>query len=273
MEVRRKKLNYEKYGKLFYETLIKQRVSDFKLNEALELFNANHTDCSRITMIRLLNRMRIMGLLKKIGRRYYVKGVSKYKTYSKYITSNRSNKDIVRRELISVFNKYTNDGDVVVTLETEEFKFLSKLKHSIEAIVCEIDPRRVLLMYELNKNIHIVAGDVDEKIKRGIIPHKPAHYYLDYCDTIENHYETIEEIARKKRIADNKLFAITFALNRHISSIYNQVAEAIKNIQKIFIDNGMFAELVYARTYKDGPVMNTLCFKIRGVNYESPETD
>jgi len=271
MGVRRKKLNFEEASTQFYESLIKAGLSGFKLTQAHKLFLKEHRNCSKITVMRLLQKMKSDGLVFKIGRRYYVKGIRKRAPYTRYKSEKRSNKDDVRKELIKVFNEHINDGDVVVTLETEEFKFLSKLKHSIEAIVCEIDPRRVLLMYELNKNIHIVAGDIDEKIKRGIIPHKPAHYYLDYCDTIENHYKTIEEIARKKMITDNKLFAITFALNRHISSIYNQVAEAIKNIQKIFIDNGMFAELVYARTYKDGPVMNTLCFKIRGVGYENSE--
>lgn len=259
----------DEHIKDLYSLLVTEGLNEFKLRDAFELY------CKKVREVSIYNFRKIMFEMKKrkLCRRkktkYFLKGMSQYIPHNRYKPSGRPSKQNITHKLADVFNKHSEDNDMLVTLETEEFKFLKLLKKQLKPIICEINPKRFLTMFSSHPEYHIFAGDVDRKIIDGFLPPKPAHYYLDYCDTLDKHLKVFEHILDNKLIDEGKLFAVTFALNRHKESAYNQMAEAIKTIQKMFKKRGFFAEIMFAKTYKDGPVMNTLCFKaIRPVRYK-----
>ena len=233
----------------FYAILKKEFKGKFTTKQARQLYiKKAKKKVTTANITQLLRKLQRLGLLKRLSVGLYCLNYN----------PTRKRKHIARNEIVKIFNSHMKRNENLVVLETEEFKFLNKLKKKINPIVVEKNRERAIMMMKKKRKLNLIVGDIDYFIKSNAVPE--AHYFLDYCDTIQKHYDVVKKLAKSKLI--DKLLAITFAVNRRSENQTNQLADAIKFIQNSFLENGKLAKLLYAKSYRDGMPMNVVCFKI-----------
>lgn len=168
---------------------------------------------------------------------------------------NRTNKNKVRENIISVINKHPVKK--ILTLESKDFIF-SNLLPEKKIIVFEKDKKNYDSMNKNKpKNVKLFYGEVSNFSE---LDSQVDMVYLDFCGIYEF---TKQEIYNLRHvIANSKLFAVTFALRIGSEARkhgFNQFGDyqfdLINKLQELL---GINFKVLYGEAYKDTQPMVTI---------------